>query len=132
MSPTDHGTPCGARAPARGVHSFTAFGPGPYAGRGAAGRTVGLREQWPPSAPDQATATATTPGQEGRRSLLVHLNEVRQEGQSDEAHKVNLYLATKSDLPPEFLQSNVRSEYTASGKLLPSRPELDRLVRQFV
>ena len=36
------------------------------------------------------------------------------------------------DLPPEFPQSNLRSWYTALGKLLPSRPELDRLVGQFV
>ena len=85
-----------------------------------------------PSTPAQAAAGTGTPGREGLRLLLVHLNEVPHEGQSEEAHKLHLYLATKSDLPAEFLQSNLRSQYTALGKLLPSRPELDRLLGQFI
>ena len=85
-----------------------------------------------PSAADQAMAVATTPGQDGLRSLLVHLNKVPQELQTGEAQKRHLHLATTSDLPPEFPQSNLRSQYTAKGKLLPTRPELDRLVGQFV
>ena len=62
----------------------------------------------------------------------MHLNEVPQEGPSEQAHKLHPYLATKSDLPPEFPQSNVRGLCTALGKLLPSRPELDRLRGQFL
>ena len=36
------------------------------------------------------------------------------------------------DLPPEFPQSNLRSQYTALGRLLPTRPELGQLVGEFV
>ena len=49
-----------------------------------------------------------------------------------EAQKLHLHWATCVDLPPEFPQSNLHSQYTALGKLLPARPELAQLVRQFV
>ena len=77
-------------------------------------------------------AAATTPGLDGLPSLLVHLNEVRQEWQVEEAHKLHVRLATRLDLPPEFLQSNLQSQHTGLGKLLPTHPELDRLVGQFI
>ena len=85
-----------------------------------------------PCAPDQAVAAAAIPEWDGLRSLLVHLNEVPHEVPFEEAHKVHLQLATKLDLPPEFPHINVRSPYTALGNLLPTHPELDRLVGQFV
>ena len=103
------------------VATPSAATPGHHHGDGAAGRTSG--GDGASSVPDQATATTTTPGREGLRSLLVHLNKVPQEGQSEEAHKLHFYLATKSDLPPEFAQSNLQRQYTALGKLLPSRPQ---------
>ena len=84
-----------------------------------------------PSVTDQTVASATTPGRDGLRSLLVHLNEVPQELMADEAHKLHLYLATRSDVTRHFPQRNLRSQCAALGKLLPTRPELDRLIGGF-
>ena len=85
-----------------------------------------------PSAADPAVVVAATPGRDGLRAVLVHLNEVPQDSQMGEAQKLHLHLATRLDLPPEFPRSNLRSQYKALGKLLPTRPELERLVGQFV
>ena len=65
------------------------------------------------------------------RALLVYLNEVPPP-QTGEAQKLHLHLATRLDLPPEYPQSNLRAQYTALGRLLPTRPELGRLVGEFV
>ena len=73
-----------------------------------------------------------TPGRDELRALLVYLNEVPPDSQTGEAQKLHLHLATRLDLPPEFPQSNLRSQYTALGRLLPTRPELGHLVGEFV
>ena len=85
-----------------------------------------------PTAADAAGIATSTPGRDELRALLVYLNEVPQDSQTGEAQKLHLHLATRLDLPPEFSQSNLRSQYTALGKLLPTRPELGQLVGEFV
>ena len=62
----------------------------------------------------------------------MYLNEVPPDSQTGEAQKLHLHLATRLDLPPEFPQSNLRAQYTALGRLLPTRPELGHLVGEFV
>ena len=62
----------------------------------------------------------------------MYLNEVPPDSQTGEAGKLHLHLASRLGLPPEFPQSNLRSQYTALGRLLPTRPELGQLVGGFV
>ena len=85
-----------------------------------------------PTAADTAGAATPTPGRHELRALLVYLNEVPPDSQTGEAQKLHLHLATRLDLPPEFPQSNLRAQYTALGRLLPTRPELGQLVGEFV
>ena len=85
-----------------------------------------------PTAADAAGTATPTPGQDELRALLVYLNEVPPDSQTGEAQKLHLHLATRLDLPPEFPQSNLRAQYTALGRLLPTRPELGQLVGEFV
>ena len=84
-----------------------------------------------PTAAEAAGATTPTPGRDEIRALLVYLNEVPPDWQTGEAQKLHLHLATRLDLPPEFPQSNLRAQYTALGRLLPTRPELGHLVGEF-
>ena len=62
----------------------------------------------------------------------MYLNEVPPDSQTGEAQKLHLHLATRLDLPPEFPQSNLRAQYTALGRLLPTQPELGHPVGDFV
>ena len=85
-----------------------------------------------PTTTGAAGAAAPTPGRDELCALLVYLNEVPPDSQTGEAQKLHLHLATRLDLPPEFPQSNLRAQYTALGRLLPTRPELGHLVGEFV
>ena len=85
-----------------------------------------------PTTTGAAGAAAPTPGRDELRALLVYLNEVPPDSQTGEAQKLHLHLATRLDLPPEFPRSNLRAQYTALGRLLPTRPELGHLVGEFV
>ena len=85
-----------------------------------------------PTATDTAGVASSTPGRDELRALLVYLNEVPPDSQTGEAQKLHLHLATRLDLPPEFPQSNLQNQYTALGRLLPTRPELGQRVGEFV
>ena len=84
------------------------------------------------SAAQMAGAVSSTQGQDRLLALLVHRNEGPQDSRMGEAQKLHLHLATGLDLPPEFPKSNLRSQYTALGRLPPARFKLDQLVLQFV
>ena len=85
-----------------------------------------------PTATDAAGIGSSTPGRDELRALLVYLNEVPPDSQTGEAQRLHLHLATALDLSPEFPQSNLRSQYTALGRHLPTLPELGGLVGEFV
>ena len=85
-----------------------------------------------PTTTDTAGVATSTPGRDELCALLIYLNEVPPDSQTAEAQKLQLHLATRLDLPPEFPQSNLRSQYTALGRLLPTRRELGQLVAEFV
>ena len=137
----------GLGAPAGDAHGRPPNGPGPGAAQGAhdhpdspAARRLGATDtpgsrsggDTTPTAADTAGVATSKPGQDELRALLVYLNEVPPDSQTGEAQKLHLRLATRLDLLPEFPQGNLRSQYTALGKLLPTRPELGQLVGQFV
>ena len=106
----------------------------PAAGRLGAADTPGSHSggDTTPTAADTAGYASSTPGRDELRALVVYLNEVPPDSQTGEAQKLHLQLATRLDLPPQFPQSNLRSQYTALGKLLPTPPELGQLVGQLV
>ena len=85
-----------------------------------------------PTAADKAGVASSTPARDELRALLVYLNVMPPDLQTGEAQKLHLHLTTRLDLPRKFPQSNLRSQYTALGKHLPTRPELGKLVGQFV
>ena len=85
-----------------------------------------------PTATDTAGVASSTPGREELRALLVYLNGLQPDLQTGAAQKLHLHLATRLDLPPKFRKSNLRSQYTALAKLLPTRPEVGQRVGQFV
>ena len=107
----------------------------PSAGKPVVAVTPGKRSggDTTPTAAEAAGATTPTPGRDELRALLVYLNEVPPDSQTREAQKLHLHLATRLDPPPpEFPQSNLRAQYTALGRLLPTRPGLGHPVGEFV
>ena len=120
-APTTHERPEASPAVRAAGHYVAAVTPGNRSG----GDTT-------PTAADAAGISTPTPGRDELRALLVYPNGVPQDSQTGEAQKLHLHLATRLDLPPEFPQSNLRAQYTALGRLLPTRPELGQLVGEFV
>ena len=129
--PTDARPTGRAPTPHEGLEASPAV---PMAGQPDAAATPGNRSggDTAPTATDTAGVASSTLGRDELRALLVYLNEVPPDSQTGEAQKLHLHLATRVDLPPEFPQSNLRSQYTALGRLLPTRPELGQLVGEFV
>ena len=131
------GLPTNGRPAGRAQTPHGGLGASPavrMAGQPDAAATPGNRSggDTTPSATDAAGVATSTLGRDELRALLVYLNEVPPDSQTGEAQKLHLHLATRLDLPQEFPQSNLRSQYTALRRLLPTRPELGQLVREFV
>ena len=129
--PTNARPTGGAPTPREGLETSPAVR---TAGRPDAVATPGNRSggDSTPTATDKAGVSTSTPGRDELRALLVYLNEVPPDSQTGEAQKLHLHLATRLDLPPEFPQNKLQSQYTALGRLLPTRPELGQLVRELV